>query len=168
MPDLLGRRLAAALLLSVLGAAPAAAQAPSSQAPTQRLANSVDARVRPHLRIVPQGWSVQLKVAGAGDVNGDGLADLVVGESPFGCQARPGTAYVIYGTRESATVDLRDLGDRGFAIRGTGQDGLGEAVDGAGDVNGDGLADLVVGAPAEGSEGGPSPGEQRFAQGVGT
>jgi len=174
-PGLPGRRpAAAALVLAFLVGAPAAAQrpfpqAPSPPAPPRRLANSVDAPARAHLRIVPDPDRFNLRptVAGAGDVNGDGLADLVVGVSPFGCEARPGTAYVIYGTREPATVDLRDLGARGFAIRGTGQDALGDAVDGAGDVNGDGLADLVIGAPAEGYEGGSPPGEMGFARGAG-
>lgn len=83
------------------------------------------------------GWSV----AGAGDVNGDGLADLLVG-SP----AANG-AVVVFGKASTTQVDLGALGSGGFGISG-GNDQAGASVASAGDVNGDGLADLLIGAPA--------------------
>jgi hypothetical protein len=88
-------------------------------------------------------------VSGAGDVNGDGLADLIVGAyhaDPRG-DSNAGESYVVFGKAGNATVDLANLGAGGFRIDGAGaNDSSGQSVSGAGDVNGDGLADLIVGA----------------------
>ncbi len=83
-------------------------------------------------------------VAGAGDVNGDGYADLVVG-SPYaaaGALSNTGTASLFLGSAAGvASVAAR-------VLQGGVADGyFGIAVAGAGDVNGDGYNDLVVGAP---------------------
>ena len=89
-------------------------------------------------------------VAGAGDVNGDGLDDTVVSAPLADNNARlwSGSAYVIYGPASSATIVLNDLGNQGFRIDGAGaQDYAGYSVAGAGDVNGDGRDDVIVGAP---------------------
>jgi hypothetical protein len=89
-------------------------------------------------------------VSGAGDVNGDGLADLIVGarqDSPNG--ASSGTSFVIFGQTTSTTIELSNVesGAGGFVINGVSTgDKSGRSVSGAGDVNGDGLADLIVGA----------------------
>jgi hypothetical protein len=84
-------------------------------------------------------------VSGAGDVNGDGLDDLVVGANVAG--GGFGEAYVVFGKADTATVDLASLGTGGFRVLGfAAGDYAGRSVSGAGDVNGDGLADLVVGA----------------------
>ncbi|MDA0167994.1 FG-GAP-like repeat-containing protein [Solirubrobacter taibaiensis] len=89
-------------------------------------------------------------VAAAGDVNGDGLGDLVAGAPEHGPSKR-GSAFVIHGTRDF-TGGTRDVASSGFELQGAGNwDRLGSAVDGAGDVNGDGLADVVVGVPASNS-----------------
>ena len=56
-------------------------------------------------------------------------------------------AYVVFGRSTPGTVDLAALGTGGFRIDGAVEvDGSVEDVAGAGDVNGDGLADLVVGS----------------------
>ncbi len=94
------------------------------------------------------GWSV----SGAGDVNGDGLADLLVGApgADPGGRIRAGESYVVFGKPGGAAVELAEVqaGQGGFAIRGSAAvDQSGSSVSGAGDVNGDGLADLFVGAP---------------------
>ncbi len=88
-------------------------------------------------------------VAGVGDVNGDGLADLIAGapRSAPRNEFDAGTAYVIFGQANSTTVDTANLGGRGFSIEGGARfDRLGNSVSGAGDVDGDGLSDLIVGA----------------------
>ena len=93
------------------------------------------------------GWSV----AGAGDVNGDGFADLIVGA--FGADpngAYSGASYVVFGKASgfASTLELSALdGANGFQINGeAANDKSGWSVAGAGDVNGDGFADLIVGA----------------------
>ncbi|MBC8120710.1 MAG: FG-GAP repeat protein, partial [Gemmatimonadaceae bacterium] len=88
-------------------------------------------------------------VSGAGDVNGDGIPDLLVGADGATPQGRNGAgrAYVVFGKADTTTVDLANLGNGGFAIDGAaGGDNAGFSVSGAGDVNGDGLPDLLVGA----------------------
>jgi len=85
------------------------------------------------------GDSFGKSVSGAGDVNGDGFADLIVGangEDPAGF-LKSGSAYVYSG------VDGSILYQWAGEVPG---DQFGYAVSGAGDVNGDGIADLIVGA----------------------
>jgi hypothetical protein len=78
-------------------------------------------------------------IAAAGDVNGDGFADVVV--SADATNNDQGRIYVFYGsasglsTIPSATIDGPDGTETFF----------GEEISGAGDVNGDGYADVVVG-----------------------
>ena len=93
-------------------------------------------------------------VSSAGDVNGDGLADLLIGATvadPNGSDS--GASYVVFGrnTAQSgpfpASFDLSSLdGTNGFRLDGAAYDRSGFAVSSAGDVNGDGLADLLIGA----------------------
>lgn len=104
-------------------------------------------------------------VAGAGDVNGDGIDDLIAGNPGAGDGA--GAAVVLFGrsTGFAANLFLEDLAaSDGFRIEGTtprvgtildgrNGDSAGYSVAGAGDVNGDGFADVIVGAPTEGDAG---------------
>ena len=89
-------------------------------------------------------------VSGAGDVDGDGIDDLLIG-APF---ASPngrffaGASYVVLGTDQGfpATIDLTSEAD--LIIQGAAEGDLsGNSVSGVGDVNGDGIDDLIVGAP---------------------
>ena len=82
-------------------------------------------------------------LAGAGDVDGDEYADLVVGA--------PGAsrAYVFFGGPGGAFDPTADAVLDGEAAG----DAFGGSVSGAGDANGDGLADVLVGAAANGAGG---------------
>jgi hypothetical protein len=82
----------------------------------------------------------------AQDVNGDGLADIIIGDSAANGGA--GSTYVIYGKTDSGGVSALSLGDRGFAVVGDRANGLaGYSAALAGDLDGDTLADVVIGAP---------------------
>ena len=89
-------------------------------------------------------------VAGAGDVNGDGYADLLIGAdgNDDGPGNDAGAAYLVLGGASLKGGDLDGTGgDSIFQYTGeAASDFAGSAVAGAGDVNGDGYADLLVGA----------------------
>src|SRR6185295_12094247 len=109
-------------------------------------------------------------VSSAGDVNGDGFADLIVG-APYGDDGgnAAGEAYVVFGKASGfgavdgtgrAVIDLTTLAPAdGFIVQGdAAYDTAGFNVSSAGDVNGDGFADLIVGAIG-GDDGGGNAGE---------
>ncbi|WP_416547868.1 beta strand repeat-containing protein [Limnohabitans sp. DCL3] len=87
-------------------------------------------------------------VSNAGDVNGDGLDDFIVGAP--GALGYVGRSYVVFGGSQSPnTLQLSELtvvgNTRGFVINGASSGEMsGATVTGGGDINGDGLADLVV------------------------
>lgn len=92
-------------------------------------------------------------ISNAGDVNGDGLMDLIIGASRANSVTRPraGLSYVVFGTTNLVSINVSEIenGSRGFVILGENQnDQSGYSVSAAGDVNGDGLADMIVGAPS--------------------
>jgi len=99
------------------------------------------------------GGSAGIAVGGGGDVNGDGLDDLLVGVSSFAeleSELDRGRAWVIYGRTGGEAVELAEIagGAGGFAIDGLSAfDWAGASVAMAGDLNGDGLDDVLVGAP---------------------
>ena len=98
-------------------------------------------------------------VANAGDINGDGISDLIIGAplaSPSG-RSEAGESYVVFGSRAefNATLELSNLnGTNGFSIPGiSGSDQSGSSVANAGDVNGDGTSDFIIGAPLASPDG---------------
>ncbi|MFN6516410.1 MAG: beta strand repeat-containing protein [Nostoc sp. CreGUA01] len=89
-------------------------------------------------------------VSSAGDVNGDGIDDLIIGgrdADPNGSYS--GQSYVVFGSSSpfSASLNLSALnGSNGFAINGiNANDNSGNSVSSAGDINGDGIDDLIIG-----------------------
>ncbi len=106
------------------------------------------------------GAQAGFAVSGAGDVNGDGIEDFIIGAPGFAAIPNfAGAAYVVYGqagglgagfdlTTIDGTNGFRIDGDAAFAFGSTGA-----AVSAAGDVNGDGIGDLIIGAPQAGPNG---------------
>jgi hypothetical protein len=94
---------------------------------------------------VPQVGLRGIEVSDAGDVNGDGFADLLLGakfeDGPGGADA--GAAYLVLGpvsgVVDADAVDARIWGDKA-------RDWLGYSVSSAGDTDGDGYDDLLLGA----------------------
>jgi hypothetical protein len=94
-------------------------------------------------------------VNSAGDINGDGFDDLIIGapgaDGWNNTTDEAGESYVVFGKADGwgATIDLASIaaGAGGFAIYGQDRrDSSGFSVASAGDINGDGFADLIIGA----------------------
>jgi hypothetical protein len=119
---------------------------PASVNPTVYLANGTKGFVVNG----PGGFnSMGYSVSNGGDINGDGRTDLIIGATSSS------KAYVIYGQDSTGTTPFPAsinattyLSDdtKGFVINGPGGGETGFSVSNAGDVNGDGRTDLIVGA----------------------
>jgi hypothetical protein len=125
----------------LVGLAAVAGVAPQAAAHT-----GVDLPAQADLSIigpVQDGWAGS-SVAGVGDVNGDGRPDVAISEPEPSWRS---SAYVVFGGGPRGTTELATVGAAGFRILGSGTGGIWvTGVSAAGDVNGDGLADIAVAA----------------------
>jgi hypothetical protein len=110
------------------------------------IANGSPATARTRLESNQAGAEMGMNVGGAGDVNGDGYADVIVGAWHYDAgETDEGAAFVFHGSAAGiadgnpATAQTRLMGDQAGAL-------MGISVDGAGDVNRDGYADIIIGA----------------------
>ena len=107
-----------------------------------------------------------ISVSGGGDLNDDGIDDLLIGArggDPNGL-AEAGESYVIFGQSEIGAGGVFNLsqldGSNGFVINGIDErDSSGEAISFLGDVNADGVDDMIVGSPLADPQGRPLGGE---------
>ena len=94
-------------------------------------------------------------VSDADDINGDGYDDIIVSDSFSDNNGREdsGSIYIVFGKASNLdTIDLTEIGTpdnaEGFRIDGASRgDEAGWSVSGAGDINGDNIPDVIVGAP---------------------
>jgi hypothetical protein len=94
----------------------------------------------------PDAGGFGAAVAAAGDTNGDGFADVIVG-APAQNTNQPGHAYIYYGSATGLGATPTSIVGPDDAVIPDGYNGeFGLAVTCAGDVNGDGYSDVLVGA----------------------
>ncbi len=114
-------------------------------------------------RITNFGTQPQPVADGAGDVNGDGIGDIVIGLPDSNSGA--GEAYVVFGSASgfAGTLDITAIdGSNGFRITGTNDGSMtGAQAFGVGDVNGDGFDDVGIFVPSFDAGGAPGSLEPR-------
>jgi len=118
---------------------------PTLRAEGERSLESADLVIRGALDGDMLGWSA----AGAGDVDGDGLGDLLIG-APWDAHAgyAAGAVYLVQGSVLDGLGGEYGVEDLALRISAAAYDDrFGFAMDGVGDVNGDGRDDLLIGAP---------------------
>src|SRR5262245_11212255 len=95
-------------------------------------------------------------VAALGDINGDGFDDVLISSPGAEGDGRwaSGVSYVVYGNASGANIDLTNFNaSEGFRIIGSQYESIGHSVSAAGDVNGDGRMDFLIGVNSAGSNG---------------
>ena len=158
-PKIFQNRLAAAVSAALLAACPIPAFAQFGSAVELADINGSNGFV---INGAAAGDFSGQAVSAAGDINGDGIGDLIVG-APSADDSNgvsSGSSYVVFGSAGGLPnpLNLASLdGLNGFAINGAALDDFsGISVSAAGDVNGDGIDDLIVGAPYADPNGGDS------------
>ena len=172
---MLNRRRRRALACAGAAAALCATLAPGALANPLNQGGPVDLLTEANVKIDGLAANAKLgdKVVPAGDFNGDGIADIALGvwmvngDSPTRSQA--GAVYVVFGRKDLGNVNLGSLGSNGVRIEGAlAGDHLGWSIAPAGDVNGDGKADLLIGTPWADPSGRTSAGGARVVYGRAT
>ena len=87
-----------------------------------------------------------VSISSAGDIDGDGLDDILIGES-----RTTSFAYLIKGDSLGSTVNI-PLTNSDFTFGPTTSIFFGESVSGGRDIDGDGLDDIIIGAPGDFSD----------------
>jgi hypothetical protein len=91
-----------------------------------------------------------ISVATAGDINGDGFSEIIIGSFGSGGQGPKGSAFVFSGSVRGMTNQAAQI-----AIQNNPQALVGQSVSTAGDINGDGYADVIAGVIWDKSNQGP-------------
>jgi hypothetical protein len=125
-------------------------------APTASADSNVDLLSSANIRIDgPAYGRAGTSTASIEDLNGDGLSEVLVGAPPYGSWL--GAVYVVFGQSSPTTIDLASLGDRGYRIHASQDEGFGSSVSSIPDLNGDGRSEVLIGAP-NASHNGPGAG----------
>ncbi|MBU1661799.1 MAG: FG-GAP repeat protein [Chloroflexi bacterium] len=139
---LLSTILAAALLLAALAGSAGSLAAPARAEETPDVV--IQSRPPDQTLVGERAGSLfGYAVAGVGDVNGDGYDDVLIGAPKYdtGLGGSRGKVYLYYGGPDGPNPTPA------FTRFGAAESQFGYAIAGAGDVNHDGYADVVVGAP---------------------
>ena len=81
-----------------------------------------------------------ISVANAGDVNGDGFTEVIVGNFPTNQEINKGSAFVFYGSNRGMSTQMATI-----SLPKNPQASIGLSVASAGDCNGDGYSDVIAG-----------------------
>lgn len=120
--------------------------------PGQFFLTDVDGNNGFRITAANSGDQAGISVSSAGDVNGDGIDDLIIGANyaDANSNVNAGSSYVVFGSNNgfNSTFNLGSIdGSNGFTINGIANDNQsGRSVSNAGDVNGDGIDDLIIGS----------------------